>query len=246
MARQMGTYTKNNLTKELRRLEQNLTARAVRPKKVSGKMRVWKCTVALSYMIKRLADFTLALIALIILSPLLITVGIIVKLTSEGPIIFSQTRVGRFGKHFRIYKFRSMYKDAERHKEELMRQGKSKDKLRFKDENDPRITPFGRIIRKTSIDELPQLVNILLGDMSIVGPRPPTPDEVRNYKLEYRKRFNVIPGLTGLWQVSGRSDVQTPEQMELDKKYIASRSILFDVYIILKTIPAIFTGKGAY
>ena len=246
MANQMGTYTKNSLTQELRRLERNLTARASRPKKATGKMRVWKFTVSLSYMIKRLADFTLALVALIFLSPLLILVGIIVKLTSEGPIIFSQTRVGKFGKHFRMYKFRSMYKNAEKQKDELMKQGRSNDDLRFKDAHDPRITPFGRIIRKTSIDELPQLVNILLGDMSLVGPRPPTPDEVKNYKLDYRKRFNATPGLTGLWQVSGRSDIQTPEQMELDKKYIASRSVLFDIYIILKTIPAIIAGKGAY
>ncbi|MBO4512233.1 MAG: sugar transferase [Victivallales bacterium] len=242
----MGTHTKNNLAKELRRLEMNLTSRAVRPKKVSGKMRVWRFTVAFSYLVKRVADFTIALILLLLLSPFLVLVGLIVKLTSEGPIIFSQTRVGRFGKHFRMYKFRSMYKDAEKHKDELMQQGKSEDKLRFKDKNDPRITPFGRLIRKTSIDELPQLVNILLGDMSLVGPRPPTPDEVRNYKLDYRKRFNVIPGITGLWQVSGRSDVQTPEQMELDKKYIASRSVWFDACIILKTIPAIITGRGAY
>ncbi len=246
MSRVMGTNTRNNLTRELRRLEENLMTRTVRPKRVGGKMRVWRITVALSYKIKRIADFILSLAGLIVLSPLLVVVGIIIKLTSEGPIIFSQTRVGRFGKHFKLYKFRSMYKDAEARKAELIKQGVSNDDLRFKDKNDPRVTPFGHIIRKTSIDELPQLANVLLGDMSLVGPRPPTPDEVSQYNLDYRKRLNVIPGLTGLWQVSGRSNIKTPEQMELDKKYIASRSIWFDICIILRTIPAIITGKGAY
>ena len=144
-----------------------------------------------------------------------------------------------------MYKFRSMY-DGSDSLPTPVASPESDARRKEKTKDDPRITPFGRFIRKMSVDVLPQLINILLGDMSVVGPRPPTPDEVMKYTLDDRKRLNVIPGLTGLWQVSGRSDIPANKQLELDKKYIASQSIWFDFCIILRTIPAIITGRGAY
>jgi lipopolysaccharide/colanic/teichoic acid biosynthesis glycosyltransferase len=139
-----------------------------------------------------------------------------------------------------------MYIDAEARKNSLMEQNESKDGVIFKIKDDPRITPVGRFLRKYSIDELPQLINVLLGDMSLIGPRPPLPQEVSQYTLEDRKRLNVIPGITCIWQVSGRSDIPFAQQVQMDKKYIASRGFWTDTLILLKTIPAIFTGKGAY
>ena len=188
----------------------------------------------------------LSILALILLAPLFLVVAIVIKLTSPGPVFFVQVRVGQFGQTFSFYKFRSMYTDAEKRKAALLAQNQSKDGVIFKMKNDPRITPIGRFIRKTSIDELPQFLNVLYGDMSIVGPRPPLPSEVRQYSIEDRKRLNVRPGLTCLWQVSGRSDIPFREQVRLDKEYISSRSLKHDLWILLRTIPAILSGKGAY
>ncbi len=245
MANSKCSYTKGSLNRELSRLANNLTMRTKRPKKVGRKMFIWKSTVQFSYKLKRFIDCVAALVGLVVLSPLLIVVGIAIKMTSPGSIIFSQKRVGRFGRIFRMYKFRSMYEGSDSLPTPVV-SPESDGRRKEKTKDDPRITPVGRLIRKTSIDELPQLVNILLGDMSLVGPRPPTPDEVMKYTLDDRKRLNVIPGLTGLWQISGRSDIPADKQLELDKKYIASQSIWFDFCIILKTIPAIITGRGAY
>ncbi len=139
-----------------------------------------------------------------------------------------------------------MYMDAEQRKNELLKRNESADGVIFKMKKDPRITPVGRVLRKSSMDELPQLFNVLLGDMSLVGPRPPLPQEVMKYSLEDRKRLNVIPGLTCLWQISGRSDIPFNRQVELDKEYIHSRGIRKDLVILLKTVPAILTGRGAY
>ncbi len=207
---------------------------------------VWRYTVLLSYQLKRLIDIAISASLLIALFPLLTLISLLIKLTSPGPIIFTQIRVGRYGRHFRFYKFRSMYIDAEARKNSLMEQNESKDGVIFKIKDDPRITPVGRFLRKYSIDELPQLINVLLGDMSLIGPRPPLPQEVSQYTLEDRKRLNVIPGITCIWQVSGRSDIPFAQQVQMDKKYIASRGFWTDTLILLKTIPAIFTGKGAY
>ncbi len=209
-------------------------------------MMVWRYTVLLSYQLKRLIDIAISASLLIALFPLLTLISLLIKLTSPGPIIFTQIRVGRYGRHFRFYKFRSMYIDAEARKNSLMEQNESKDGVIFKIKDDPRITPVGRFLRKYSIDELPQLINVLLGDMSLIGPRPPLPQEVSQYTLEDRKRLNVIPGITCIWQVSGRSDIPFAQQVQMDKKYIASRGFWTDTLILLKTIPAIFTGKGAY
>ncbi|MBE6356309.1 MAG: sugar transferase [Lentisphaerae bacterium] len=213
---------------------------------IQFRMLMWHMTIGFSLAFKRLMDIVLAILALVMGSPILLLTALLVKVTSPGPIIFSQIRVGKFGRHFKFYKFRSMYIDAEARKAELMKHNESKDGVIFKMKHDPRITPVGRFIRKFSVDELPQLFNVILGDMSLVGPRPPLPSEVRTYTLEERKRLNITPGITCLWQVSGRSELPFRQQMALDKEYIASRSAWKDFLILLKTIPAILTGKGAW
>lgn len=210
------------------------------------KIVMWKLTVGGAYFMKRVFDVTVSLIMLIILLPLLIVVALWIKFDSPGPLIYRQTRVGLNGRHFYFYKFRSMYQDADRRRAAIENCNESGDGVIFKMKKDPRITRAGRFIRKFSIDELPQLFNVLLGDMSLVGPRPPLPSEVDLYTLDDRKRLNVTPGITGLWQVSGRSDIPFKKQVELDKEYIKSQSIWRDIVIMLKTIPAVFTGRGAY
>lgn len=210
------------------------------------KIVVWNTTVKLSHRIKRLIDVVASFLLLMVLSPLLILVIIWLKLDSEGPIIYRQTRVGLNGRHFNFYKFRSMYVDADERRKALLAKNESADGVIFKMKNDPRITRCGRWIRRFSIDELPQILNVLVGDMSLVGPRPPLPSEVALYSLEDRKRLQVIPGLTCLWQISGRSDIPFQKQVLLDKQYIRSRSLWTDFVILLKTIPAVLTGKGAY
>ena len=210
------------------------------------RMVMWHLTIRSSVFFKRLMDIILSILSIIIGSPVFLLTALLIKITSPGPIIFSQVRVGKFGRHFKFYKFRSMYIDAEARKAELMKHNESGDGVIFKMKRDPRITPIGRFIRKFSIDELPQLFNVLLGDMSLVGPRPPLPSEVRTYTLEDRKRLNITPGITCLWQVSGRSELPFSKQIALDKEYIASRSVWKDFLILLKTIPAILTGRGAW
>ena len=219
---------------------------AFRHHKIQLRMVLWHLTIRCSVFFKRLMDIVLSMLALVVGSPLFLLTALLVKITSPGPIIFSQIRVGKFGRHFKFYKFRSMYIDAEARKAELMKHNESGDGVIFKMKRDPRITPIGRFIRKFSIDELPQLFNVLLGDMSLVGPRPPLPSEVRTYTLEERKRLNITPGITCLWQVSGRSELPFSKQIALDKEYIASQSVWKDFLILLKTIPAILTGKGAW
>jgi len=212
----------------------------------SLRLRAWKMTVAGSYAIKRTMDILGSLVGMILLLPVYLGIAAAVKLTSPGPVIFSQIRVGRYGRHFRFYKFRSMYIDAEARKAELMAQNESKDGVIFKMKDDPRITKVGKLLRRTSLDELPQLWNVFIGDMSLVGPRPPVPKEVQEYTLEDRKRLDVIPGITCLWQIMGRSEIPFKEQVRLDKEYILAPSVWKDIVILLKTVPAILGGKGAY
>ena len=213
---------------------------------IQVRMLVWHITIIASRIFKRFMDILLSIAALILGSPVFLLAALLVKATSPGPIIFWQVRVGRYGRHFKFYKFRSMYVDAEARKAELLKHNESSDGVIFKMKHDPRITPVGRFIRKFSIDELPQLFNVLLGDMSLVGPRPPLPSEVRTYTIEERKRLNITPGITCIWQVSGRSELPFSKQIALDKEYIASRSAWKDFLILLKTVPAILTGKGAW
>ena len=193
---------------------------------------------------KRTIDVVCSVVALIVLSPLFLVTALAVFCEDGYKPIFSQIRIGKNGRPFRMYKFRSMCPDAERRLKELEDLNEA-DGPAFKIEDDPRITKVGRIIRKTSIDELPQLWNILKGDMSIVGPRPPLRNEVRQYGDYERQRLLVKPGLTCYWQCSGRSDIGFDEWMRLDIKYIMERSTLTDIGLILKTIPAVIMRKGA-
>ncbi len=195
--------------------------------------------------IKRSFDLIFATICLIFLSPIFIIVAILIRSESKGKIIFKQERVGRDGNLFEMYKFRSMYIDAEERLKEIQHMNMMSGPV-FKVKNDPRITNVGRIIRKMSIDELPQFLNIIKGDMSVVGPRPPLLREVEQYSEYQRNRLRVKPGLTCYWQVSGRNTLSFSEWIELDIRYIRERSLWTDIKIIFMTIPAVLTGSGAY
>ncbi len=195
--------------------------------------------------LKRSFDVIVSLFALLLLSPIMLGTAALVKLTSEGPVFFRQERVGKWGKSFYCFKFRSMYIDAEKRKQELIQENEADGPV-FKMKNDPRITAIGRILRKTSIDELPQLFNVIKGDMSLVGPRPAIPQEVDEYDYASLGRLNAIPGITGLQQVSGRSDLDFQRWIELDLQYIEEQSLLTDIKILLKTIPAVVFARGAY
>jgi exopolysaccharide biosynthesis polyprenyl glycosylphosphotransferase len=195
-------------------------------------------------LLKRVMDFVLALAGLIVLSPLLIIVALAVKFTSPGPVLFAQERVGMNKRLFRLYKFRSMYVDAEKRRRELEHLNEMDGPV-FKIKNDPRVTPVGRFIRKTSIDELPQLLNVLRGQMSLVGPRPPLPAEVDRYDWLYRRRLSIKPGITCLWQISGRNEITFKQWMEMDKAYIDNWSLWLDITILAKTVPAVLFSKGA-
>lgn len=195
---------------------------------------------------KRTIDIVGSLTGIIILFPLFLLVAVCIKIEArKDPIIFSQLRVGKNGKCFKIYKFRSMVRDAEEKLTELLHRNDVKGHM-FKMKKDPRITKVGKFIRKTSIDELPQLINILIGQMSFVGPRPPLPREVKEYTEYERQRLLIIPGCTGLWQISGRSNLDFNHMLELDLKYINNRTIWFDIKIIVKTIFVLFNSKDAY
>lgn len=206
----------------------------------------WLAILGGTKLLKRAVDVIVGAGALLCLSPLFLIVALCIKMTDGGPILFWQTRVGRWGREFLFPKFRSMVTNAEKLKDSLLAQNDHQDSVTFKMKHDPRVTWIGRIIRKLSIDELPQLWLVLSGDMSLVGPRPPVPREVALYTLADRRRLGVTPGLTCIWQVSGRGDIPFPEQVELDVQYIASQSLWFDFKLLLKTIPAVLLGKGAY
>ncbi|MER7546679.1 sugar transferase [Spirillospora sp. NPDC127506] len=194
---------------------------------------------------KSLFDQTAALAGLLVLSPLMLIVALLIKLTSAGPVMFRQTRVGRGGREFTVLKFRTMVQDAEARKVELMQLNEN-DGVLFKIREDPRITRVGRWLRRYSLDELPQLFNVLRGDMSLVGPRPPLPEEVAQYGGDVYRRLVVKPGLTGLWQVSGRSDLSWEESVRLDLRYVDNWTFAMDLQIMWKTWSAVFRGSGAY
>ncbi len=270
-------------------LQAELNDRASHWRRSRFRMRLWEFTVLLSYALKRFLDLSVSSFVLLFGFPFLLLIAVFVKLSSSGPSLFVQTRVGYKGRHFLFYKFRSMVVNGGK------KQPKGEDNLPSDENdeakegkvtilddpqgtlpqdgavlkkvreyarvlrarpdtiirtkvnpNDPNITRIGRFLRKTSLDELPQLFNVLLGDMSLVGPRPPVPSEVRKYSLDDRKRLNVKPGLTCLWQIKGRSNLSFEKQMQLDKEYIQSQSFFQDILILLKTVPAIIIGRGAY
>jgi len=195
-------------------------------------------------LIKGIIDRVLSLTLFVLLSPLFVTVAMVIKMTSRGPVFFKHIRCGVNGRKFVFYKFRTMVKDAEKRKNEVA--GLNVKKIVFKITDDPRITNVGMFLRRTSIDEIPQLLNVLKGDMSFVGPRPPLPEEVELYEDWQRRRLSMKPGLTCLWQVKGRAELDFDKWMELDLEYIDKWSLVFDVKILLKTIPAVLSTKGAY
>jgi lipopolysaccharide/colanic/teichoic acid biosynthesis glycosyltransferase len=195
--------------------------------------------------LKRALDISLTLPLVLLLSPFILVMAFLIRLDG-GPIFFTQRRVGRHGKCFNMIKFRSMRVKAEQDLKALLKGNQHHNGVTFKMKKDPRITPLGRIMRRCSIDELPQLFNVLKGDMSLVGPRPPVPREVAHYTPEDRKRLSVIPGITCIWQVSGRSEIDFPDQVKLDIRYIQNQGLLEDLKILFLTIPAVISGKGAY
>ncbi|MCK9860354.1 sugar transferase [Paenibacillus sp. ATY16] len=197
-------------------------------------------------MVKRGFDLIAASLGLLLLSPLFLLVAFLIKLESpKGSVFFYQTRVGRNEQTFRMFKFRSMVANAEEMLESLLSQNEIEGAM-FKMKEDPRITKVGKFIRKTSIDELPQLWNVIRGDMSLVGPRPALPREVHEYTSYDKLRLKVLPGCTGLWQVSGRNELSFKEMVELDLKYIEERGFLFDLKLMLLTVRVMFGSKNAY
>ena len=196
-------------------------------------------------MMKRMLDIVGSLVGMMLLAIATVIVGPLIKLESKGPVFFGQKRVGKNGRIFICYKFRSMYIDAEERKKELMKKNEMNG-LMFKMENDPRITKVGKFIRKTSIDELPQFWNILRGDMSLVGTRPPTLDEYEKYDAWHKSRLSMTPGLTGMWQISGRSQIKDfDDVVRLDMEYIDGWNIMKDIKILIKTVVIVLTGRGA-
>jgi exopolysaccharide biosynthesis polyprenyl glycosylphosphotransferase len=196
--------------------------------------------------VKRRLDVVVTTFALVALAPVFAFVACLIKLQDGGPIFFRQKRIGRNGVPFTCFKFRSMVTNAEALRNKLVAQNvHGEDGITFKVKRDPRITPIGRFIRKTSIDELPQLFNVLRGEMSLVGPRPAIPAEVAQYTDWQRRRLEVLPGLTCLWQVSGRSELPFEDQVRLDIDYIEKRSLALDLSLLVWTIPAVISGRGA-
>jgi lipopolysaccharide/colanic/teichoic acid biosynthesis glycosyltransferase len=214
--------------------------------RLRAKLAIWELTVGGLFGLKRLMDIAVALSGLIIMTPLFLFVAAMIVIEDGFPIFYMQDRVGMNGRVFRFYKFRSMYRNADKMKDKLMEQNESQDGVIFKMKNDPRVTRIGRFIRRYSVDEMPQFLNVLMGDLAVVGPRPPVPREVALYTLEDRKRLHVKPGLTCLWQIQGRSEIPFREQVRLDLQYIHSQSLWQDILIIVKTVPAVLLGRGAY
>jgi len=195
---------------------------------------------------KRAMDVVASSVLLVLGLPVLLLIGLLVRLTSAGPAVYRSQRVGVGGRLFTVYKFRSMYAGADRMRAELVDRNEVEGGVLFKMRADPRVTPFGRFLRKYSLDELPQLLNVLNGSMSLVGPRPPLPDEVQRYQTHAQRRMLVKPGLTGLWQVSGRSDLSWDEAVRLDLFYVENWSLALDVAILLRTVWAVVRSRGAY
>ncbi len=211
-----------------------------------ARLLLWRISRNTGGLVKRGLDIVVSITALLMAMPFLLIVALLIKLTDGGPVIFWQTRIGKWGRPFPFPKFRSMVTNAEALRTKLAQANAHGEGITFKMKRDPRITWIGRIIRKTSVDELPQLWCVLKGDMSLVGPRPALVSEVARYTLEDRRRLDATPGLTCTWQVSGRSNIPFQEQCRLDVDYIEQQSILADFKLLLKTIPAVITGRGAY
>jgi exopolysaccharide biosynthesis polyprenyl glycosylphosphotransferase len=195
--------------------------------------------------IKRAFDILVSLAMLILLSPLFLLIATLVWIEDGGPIFFAQTRVGRFGREFKMYKVRSMCLNAEQRLKDLLKKNQHQEGITFKIKDDPRITRVGKWLRKFSFDELPQLFNVFIGNMSLVGPRPPVPREVAMYSPAHRRRLAIKPGITCIWQISGRAEIDFSGQVRLDVDYIEQQSFWKDVQILARTVPAVLSGKGA-
>ncbi len=206
---------------------------------------VWRWFMAGTQTSKRVFDIVGSLAFIIVFGPLMLIIFLLVKLEDGGPVLFTQTRVGKFGREFKMLKFRSMCLDAEARLRELLAKNHHREGVTFKIKDDPRITTVGKWLRKFSLDELPQFFNVLKGDMSLVGPRPPVPREVATYSLADRRRLEIKPGITCFWQIGGRSEIDFSGQVELDVDYIERQSFWVDLKILLGTVPAVLSGKGA-
>lgn len=210
------------------------------------KRRLWRIAVAFSNGIKRLVDIVGGAFALVLFSPVFAGTALAIKLDDRGPVFYRQTRVGKDGRLFGMWKFRSMVVNADQIKDQLLEKNQHGEGVTFKMKDDPRITRVGKWIRKLSLDEFPQFYNVLKGEMSLVGPRPPVPREVAEYKALHLRRLRVRPGITCIWQISGRSEIDFEGQVRLDLQYIQSESLFGDIWILIKTVPAVVFGKGAY
>jgi lipopolysaccharide/colanic/teichoic acid biosynthesis glycosyltransferase len=198
----------------------------------------------LASLLKRTLDIAFSSLVLLVVSPLLLAIAILIKLDSPGSVFYSSERVGKKGRIFRCFKFRTMVRDAEKRRADVMHMNE-RDGVLFKISNDPRVTALGRFLRKYSLDEVPQFLNVLLGDMSVVGPRPPLASEVKEYKLSHLRRLDVTPGITGLWQVQARQDPSFDSYISLDLAYIEKQNMWLDVKIILRTVGVMLAGTGS-
>lgn len=240
--------TKNQREELLEKLEH----RYPHSKKIGARIVYWRkqlswwLLIGGAKCIKRAVDFVVSFCLLILSLPLFLLIALGIKLSDGGSVFYVTNRVGLRGKEFSFPKFRTMRVDADKYVEELKALSDFPEEIRFKMKKDPRVTPFGRVLRRFTLDELPQLWCVLKGDMSLVGPRPPLPNEVAEYTVEQRGRLDALPGLTCIWQVSGRSDVSFSRQVNMDKEYIESQSFWLDLKLLLKTIPAVLFGKGAH
>jgi lipopolysaccharide/colanic/teichoic acid biosynthesis glycosyltransferase len=212
---------------------------------VKAKRLSWRCVVFGAEFIKRFLDILVSALALLALSPLFAGVALLIKLEDGGPVFFGQRRVGKWGRAFKMFKFRSMCVDAEQRLTSVLEKNQHATGVTFKIKDDPRVTRVGKWLRKFSIDEFPQFYNVLIGDMSLVGPRPPLPREVALYSAADRRRLEAAPGLTCFWQIGGRAQIDFPEQVQLDVQYIESQSLWLDLKILFKTVPAVLLGRGA-
>jgi lipopolysaccharide/colanic/teichoic acid biosynthesis glycosyltransferase len=207
---------------------------------------MWWIAVQGALFTKRLVDIIVAAALILLIGPILLLLAMLIRATDGGPVLFWQERVGKWGQTFRFPKFRSMVTNAEDLKDELLAQNEHGEGVTFKIRRDPRVTWIGRIMRRGSLDELPQLWCVLKGEMSLVGPRPPVPREVVRYSVTDRRRLEGKPGLTCIWQVSGRADIPFPEQVKLDVEYLEFRGFWFDLKLLARTVPAVLLGRGAY
>ncbi|MEO5803096.1 MAG: sugar transferase [Verrucomicrobiota bacterium] len=238
------------------KLDELLIDRFLQTQTFSGRMRLkasmhwkrlsWRVVISLALFFKRAFDVMASLLFLLVFSPVFLCIAALIKIEDGGAVFFPQMRVGRFGREFKMWKFRSMGMDAETKMKELLAKNQHKDGVTFKMKNDPRITKVGKWLRKFSLDELPQFFNVFIGNMSLVGPRPPLPREVAIYSLADRRRLAATPGITCFWQIGGRSEIDFSGQVQLDVRYIESQSFWLDVKILVKTVPAVLFSKGAY